>query len=79
MSEQGAQAQLYLVTPPILSLEPFGEVLAELLDAVEVACVRLALASSDEDELMRAADGLRAICRGPGRAAGRGGAFPAGG
>lgn len=62
MSEQGAQAQLYLVTPPILSLEPFGEVLAELLDAVEVACVRLALASSDEDELMRAADGLRAIC-----------------
>lgn len=62
MSGEGAQAQLYLVTPPILSLEPFGEVLAELLDAVEVACVRLALASSDEDELMRAADSLRAIC-----------------
>lgn len=62
MSGEGARAQLYLVTPPILSLEPFGEVLAELLDAVEVACVRLALASSDEDELMRAADGLRAIC-----------------
>lgn len=62
MGEEGARAQLYLVTPPILSLEPFGEVLAGLLDAVGVACVRLALATSDEDELMRAADGLRAVC-----------------
>lgn len=55
-------AQLYLVTPPIVSLDVFGEVLAELLDAAEIACVRLALATRSEDELTRAADGLRGIC-----------------
>lgn len=54
--------QIYLVTPPFLTLLPFGDLLAGLLDAVEVACVRLALGTSDEDELMRAADTLRAIC-----------------
>ena len=56
------RAQIYLVTPPFLSLDAFGDVLAELVDSVEVACVRLALASADEDEVLRAADGLRAVC-----------------
>ncbi|MBA3325420.1 MAG: thiamine phosphate synthase, partial [Rhodobacteraceae bacterium] len=55
------RARLYLVTPPILSLDVFGEVLAGLLDVVEIACVRLALATTSEDELTRAADGLRAV------------------
>jgi thiamine-phosphate pyrophosphorylase len=55
-------AQLYIVTPPILSLDVFGEVLAELLDTAEVACVRLALATRSEEELTRAADGLRTVC-----------------
>lgn len=55
-------ARLYLITPPILSLEVFGGVLGELLDTGEVACVRLALATRSEDELTRAADALRAVC-----------------
>lgn len=55
-------ARIYLVTPPALSLDTFGDALAGLLDAVEVACVRLALATGSEDELARAADALRAIC-----------------
>jgi thiamine-phosphate pyrophosphorylase len=56
------RAQVYLVTPPILTLGPFAELLAGLLDAAPVACVRLALASTDEDELIRAADALRVVC-----------------
>ena len=55
-------ARLYLITPPILSLDAFGDVLAGALDAAEIACVRLALATSSEDELTRAADALRTIC-----------------
>jgi thiamine-phosphate pyrophosphorylase len=57
-----AEPRLYLVTPPILTLEPFGDILAGLLDAGEVACVRLSLATTSEDELTRAADTLRAVC-----------------
>lgn len=57
-----AEPRLYLVTPPILTIEPFADVLAGLLDAVEVACVRLSLATTSEDELARAADALRAVC-----------------
>jgi thiamine-phosphate pyrophosphorylase len=56
------RARLYLVTPPILTLEPFAATLAALLDAVEVACVRLALATAAEEEVLRAADALRAVC-----------------
>jgi len=57
-----ARAQIYLVTPPILTLGPFEDLLSATLDAVEVACVRLALATGSEDELMRAGDALRAVC-----------------
>jgi len=56
----GHAAQLYLVTPPIVTLEEFAPLLARLLDAVEIACVRLALATADEEALARAADRLRA-------------------
>lgn len=55
-------AQLYLITPPILSLDAFGAMLGGLLDRFEIACVRLALATSDEDVLMRSADRLRSVC-----------------
>ncbi|MBP7243074.1 thiamine phosphate synthase [Amaricoccus sp.] len=57
-----AEPRLYLVTPPILTVEAFGDVLARLLDTVEIACLRLSLATTSEDELMRAADALRAVC-----------------
>ena len=53
--------QLYLVTPPAFELEAFGNRLAAVLDSHEVACLRLALATSDEDTLSRAGDHLREI------------------
>lgn len=53
--------QLYLVTPPAFSLDSFPDRLAAVLDAVEIACLRLSLAARDEDEITRAADALRDI------------------
>lgn len=53
--------QIYLVTPPAFDLEAFPSRLAAVLDAVEVACLRLALVSKDEDQLGRAADAMRMI------------------
>ncbi len=52
--------QLYLITPPQLDPD-FAARLARVLDAHPVACVRLALATREEDALLRAADGLRAV------------------
>lgn len=59
--ETPEQPQLYLVTPPELELSTFPQTLARVLDAHPVACVRLALATRDEDRLLRAADALRAV------------------
>lgn len=53
--------QLYLITPPAFDPAPFGERLSAVLDGLPVACLRLALASRDEDEIGRAADALREI------------------
>lgn len=53
--------QIYLVTPAAFDLEPFAAGLAPILDAVEVACLRIALATRNEDDLGRAADTLREI------------------
>ncbi|EEW26773.1 thiamine phosphate synthase [Rhodobacter ferrooxidans] len=53
--------QIYLVTPPAFDLEVFPDRLAAVLDGAEVACVRLALASADEDRVARAADALRQV------------------
>jgi thiamine-phosphate pyrophosphorylase len=53
--------QIYLVTPPALELGSFPSRLASVLDAHPVACVRLALATRDEDRLSRAADALREV------------------
>jgi thiamine-phosphate pyrophosphorylase len=52
--------QLYLITPPVLG-ETFEAQLGRVLDAAPVACLRLALASTDEDVLARAADAVRQI------------------
>ncbi len=54
--------RIYLVSPPVLPEAGFDETLAGLLDAVEIACVRLALATHSEDAVLRAADALRAVC-----------------
>lgn len=59
MSED--RPQIYLLTPPAFDLDVFPEVLGRVLGAVEVACLRLALASRDEDAVMRAADAVRLV------------------
>lgn len=53
--------QIYLITPPVVDLAVFPATLAKVLDANEVACLRLALAGTDEYELGRVADALRAV------------------
>ena len=55
------QPQLYLITPPEFELNTFPDRLAAVLDAQEIACVRLALATRDEDRLLRAADAVREV------------------
>ena len=52
--------QICLITPASLDPETFPDRLSAVLDAVPVACLRLALATRDEDALARAADALRA-------------------
>ncbi|WP_126976588.1 thiamine phosphate synthase [Frigidibacter oleivorans] len=53
--------QIYLITPPAFELEVFPDRLAAVLDRVGVACLRLALATRDEDRLLRAADACRLV------------------
>ena len=53
--------QIYLITPPEFDLEPFSGRLAAVLDNTEIACIRLALATKDEDRVARTADALREI------------------
>ncbi|MDQ2093037.1 thiamine phosphate synthase [Rhodalgimonas zhirmunskyi] len=55
------QPQIYLITPPEIELSRFPQALARVLDAQEVACVRLALSSHDEETLCRAADAVREV------------------
>lgn len=53
--------QIYLITPPEFDLSVFPAQLAAVLDSTEIACVRLALASREEDRVARAADALREV------------------
>lgn len=55
------QPQLYLLTPPVIELSQFPDQLAAVLDAHEVACIRLALATQDEDRIARAGDACREV------------------
>ena len=58
---ESEQPQIYLITPTAFELSSFPNRLSGILDVVEVACIRLALASHDEDIVMRAADALREV------------------
>lgn len=51
--------QIYLLTPPEFELSQFPEKLARVLDAHDIACLRLSMASQDADRISRAADILR--------------------
>ena len=53
--------QIYLITPPEFELSRFPAQLAAVLDSHDVACVRLTLASQDEDRISRAADACREV------------------
>lgn len=53
--------QITLITPAVLDLDTFPDRLALVLDTVEVACLRLSLASRDTDSLGRAADACRLV------------------
>jgi len=55
------QPQIYLITPPEFELSQYPAQLAGVLDAHDVACVRLTLSSSDEDRIARAADACREV------------------
>lgn len=55
------QPQIYLISPPSFELGKFPGLLARVLDEVDVACVRLDLASRDQDTLSRAGDALREV------------------
>ena len=56
-----AQPQLYLLTPPEFELSAFPARLAAVLDSFDSACLRLSMATTDEDRLARAADALREV------------------
>ncbi len=53
--------QITLITPPSFDLDVFPARLSSVLDSVDVACLRIALASKEEDNLLRAGDVLRDI------------------
>ena len=53
--------QITLITPPVLDLEVFPQILARVMDGVEIACLRLSLATKDPDDIGRAADACRLI------------------
>lgn len=53
--------QIYLVTPPEFDLGSFPEQLARVMGEVEIACLRLSLATRDEDRILRAADSVREV------------------
>lgn len=53
--------QIYLLTPPELELSDFPGQLARVLDSAEIACLRLTMATRDEDRIARAADTVREI------------------
>jgi thiamine-phosphate pyrophosphorylase len=55
------QPQIYLITPPEIELSHFPDDLARVLDAVDIACIRLSLATRDEDLILRAADVVRDV------------------
>ncbi|SEN26196.1 thiamine-phosphate pyrophosphorylase [Loktanella fryxellensis] len=53
--------QIYLITPTEVDLNSYPDRLAACLDAEQVACVRLSLATRDEDRIGRTADAIRAV------------------
>ena len=53
--------QIYLITPAEIDLATFPDQLGRVLDNTEIACLRMAPASRDEDRIARIADALREV------------------
>ena len=60
--EAAQDCRLYLITPPALELDPFGESLKAALGAGDVACLQLRLKDVADDVVLRAAEHLMPIC-----------------
>lgn len=60
MSDE-TRPNLYLITPPEVDLETFPNALQSVLDATEVACLRLSLSTQDEGLICKTGDLLREI------------------
>ena len=61
MSDAQDHPQIYLISPAEFDLSTYPDQLAACLDSTEVACVRLALATTDEGRIAKAADALREV------------------
>jgi len=53
--------QIYLITPSEVELSSFPALLGRILDSAEIACVRMALSTRDEERLSRTGDALREV------------------
>lgn len=53
--------QIYLLTPPEIELSNYPDRLAKVLDEHDIACLRLNLATRDEEQITRVADTLREV------------------
>lgn len=53
--------QIYLLTPPSFGLSDFPSILDNCLEATQIACLRLSLATDDADQVTRSADALRQV------------------
>jgi thiamine-phosphate pyrophosphorylase len=59
--DQTDAPQIYLLTPPEFELSTFPGQLARVLEGANIACLRLSMATRDEDRLTRAADAIREV------------------
>ncbi|MEM9212263.1 MAG: thiamine phosphate synthase [Pseudomonadota bacterium] len=62
MTEAPEQPQLYLITPPGPTLSSLLDEVSKVMDAADIACVRMTTGTDDKDDIARAADLLRHAC-----------------
>ena len=61
MTDAQDHPQIYLISPSEFDLSTYPDQLAACLDSTEIGCVRLALGTTDEVRIAKAADALREI------------------
>ena len=53
--------QIYLLSPPEVDLATYPDLLSKVLDTHDIACLRLTLATRDEQLITRSADAIREV------------------